>query len=150
MSDTVKLIIEIPKAVKQEFDKIESIALKGAYFDLDGIIGKAIQNGTPISDVISIDKANAMIKSYVSHYEENIHGEWLKSDIPESILSKCSVCGFNLGAYSFNFCPMCGADMRGESCNTCKNNDDELSGECYECVKGIQNHYEPKRSEPNE
>lgn len=34
-----------------------------------------------------------------------------------------------------------------KSCNTCKNNDDELSGECYECVKNIQNHYEPKRSE---
>jgi len=27
-------------------------------------------------------------------------------------------------------------------CNTCKNNDDELSGECYECVKGIFDHYE--------
>lgn len=72
MSDTVKLIIEIPKKVKQEFDKIESIALKGAYFDLDGIIGKAIQNGIPLeADVISIDQANAMIKSYVSHYEGN-------------------------------------------------------------------------------
>lgn len=33
------------------------------------------------------------------------------------------------------------------SCNTCKNNDDELSGECYECVKNIQNHYEPKGSD---
>lgn len=51
MSDTVKLIIEIPKEVKQEFDKTESIALKGAYFDLDGIIGKAIQNGIPLDDV---------------------------------------------------------------------------------------------------
>ena len=42
------------------------------------------------------------------------HGEWLNSDIPESILSKCSVCGFNLGAYTHNFCPNCGADMRGD------------------------------------
>lgn len=48
MSETVKLIIEIPKETKQEFDKTESIALKGAYFDLDGIIGKAIQNGTSL------------------------------------------------------------------------------------------------------
>jgi len=41
----------------------------------------------------------------------------------------------------------CKADMRkpvGEKirCNTCKNNDDELSGECYECIKGIFDHYE--------
>jgi len=41
------------------------------------------------------------------------------------------------------------ADMRKPimekiRCNTCKNNDDELSGECYECVKNIQNHYEPE------
>lgn len=39
------------------------------------------------------------------------------------------------------------ADMRGKSCNTCKNNDDELSGECYECIKGIFDHYEPQESE---
>jgi hypothetical protein len=32
-------------------------------------------------------------------------------------------------------------------CNTCKNNDDELSGECYECIKNIQNHYKPKENE---
>lgn len=75
-----------------------------------------------------------------------------------------------------NFCPNCGADMRepkpigvfkclndsvtGEPiqdmrepkrekmrCNTCKNNDDELSGECYECIKNIRNHYEPRGGE---
>lgn len=30
----------------------------------------------PSADAISIDQANAMIKSYVSHYEEN-KGEWI-------------------------------------------------------------------------
>lgn len=40
-------------------------------------------------------------------------GEWKETDIPESVLCKCSVCGFDLGAYSFNFCPNCGADMKG-------------------------------------
>lgn len=37
-----------------------------------------------------------------------------------------------------------GEESKGEKirCNTCKNNDDELSGECYECVKGIFDHYE--------
>ena len=34
------------------------------------------------------------------------------------------------------------ADMSGKSCSTCKNNDDEFSGECYECLKGIFDHYE--------
>lgn len=29
-----------------------------------------------------------------------------------------------------------------KSCSTCKNSDDEFSGECYECVKGIFDHYE--------
>ena len=46
------------------------------------------------------------------------------------------------------------ADMRGKAekirCNTCKNNDDELSGECYECIKGIFDHYEPQESEDKE
>lgn len=28
-------------------------------------------------------------------------------------------------------------------CDTCQNNTDELSGECYECVKGIEDWYEP-------
>lgn len=37
MSDTVKLIIEIPKETKQIFDKAESNEF--------GVIGKAIQNG---------------------------------------------------------------------------------------------------------
>lgn len=31
---------------------------------------------TPSANVISIDQANAIIKSYVSHYEEN-KGEWI-------------------------------------------------------------------------
>lgn len=33
------------------------------------------------------------------------------------------------------------AESEKKSCNTCKNNDDEFSGECYECVKNIQNHH---------
>ena len=51
MSDTVKLIIEIPKEAKQAFDNAESNDLKGGYYDHGGIIGKAIQNGIPLDDV---------------------------------------------------------------------------------------------------
>lgn len=49
MSDTVKLIIEIPKEAKQAFDIAND--LKGGYYDHGGIIGKAIQNGIPLDDV---------------------------------------------------------------------------------------------------
>lgn len=48
MSDTVKLVIEIPKEAKQAFDKSQSNDLKGGYYDHGGIIGKAIQNGIPL------------------------------------------------------------------------------------------------------
>lgn len=34
-------------------------------------------------------------------------------------------------------------DNKQSKCNSCQNNTDELSGECYECVKGIEDWYEP-------
>lgn len=39
--------------------------------------------------------------------------EWIDNGIPDSILSKCSNCGYTAGAFSFNFCPNCGAKMKG-------------------------------------
>lgn len=44
------------------------------------------------------------------------HGRWVDNGIPESMLSKCSVCDYSCGAYSFNYCPNCGAKMDGKSC----------------------------------
>ena len=41
-------------------------------------------------------------------------GKWRPNHISGSILYECDQCGYDCGAYSFNFCPMCGADMRGE------------------------------------
>ena len=49
MSDTVKIIIEIPKEAKQAFDIAND--LKGGYYDYGGIIGRAIQNGIPLDTV---------------------------------------------------------------------------------------------------
>lgn len=40
-------------------------------------------------------------------------------------------------------------DNTDKDCDTCKNKDDELSGECYACLKGIRNYYEKKESEMN-
>lgn len=40
-----------------------------------------------------------------------VHGRWIESDIPGSMLDKCTECGFRCGAYTFRFCPNCGAKM---------------------------------------
>lgn len=57
MSETVKLIIEIPKKAKQAFNTAES-NLKGGFYDHGGVIGKAIQNGIPLDDVKAEIEAN--------------------------------------------------------------------------------------------
>ena len=44
-----------------------------------------------------------------------VRGRWVKpTRVPDSMLSECSVCGFDTGAYTFNFCPNCGTDMMEE------------------------------------
>lgn len=40
-----------------------------------------------------------------------IHAKWVPSDVPDSMLSKCTHCGFDTGASIFNYCPNCGAKM---------------------------------------
>ena len=35
-------------------------------------------------------------------------------------------------------------DPENKNCLTCIYNDDDYSGECYECIKGIADHYNPK------
>ena len=42
-----------------------------------------------------------------------VHGKWIVSHIPDSMLWECDQCGFDCGAHSFNFCPKCGAKMDG-------------------------------------
>lgn len=44
------------------------------------------------------------------------HGKWIRpTRVPDSMLSECSICGFDTGAFTFKYCPNCGADMREES-----------------------------------
>lgn len=41
-----------------------------------------------------------------------VRGRWIKpTRVPDSMLDECSVCGFDTGAYTFNYCPNCGARM---------------------------------------
>ena len=43
-----------------------------------------------------------------------VQGRWIKpTRVPDSMLDECSICGFDAGAYTFNFCPNCGAQMIG-------------------------------------
>ena len=60
-------------------------------------------------DSIRADIARAPAADVV----EVVHGCWGDNGIAGSMLSKCSVCGFNCGAYSFPYCPHCGAKMNG-------------------------------------
>ena len=44
----MQIVIDIQEEVKEVFDKAKEDDLKGSYYDYNSIIGKAIQNGTPI------------------------------------------------------------------------------------------------------
>ena len=81
------------------------------------ILCKAITIKRPQGDCENCeDKAKQYSLGFQDGYltgKERPRGEWLKSDVPESILAKCSLCGFDCGAYTHNFCPNCGADMKG-------------------------------------
>lgn len=40
------------------------------------------------------------------------HGKWIKpTRVPDSMLDECSLCGFDCGSYTYNYCPNCGAKM---------------------------------------
>ena len=65
------------------------------------------------------DNGNAIEISHVRH------GRWVDDGIPDSILSRCSVCGFTCGSSSFFYCPICGAKM------------DEDDGNSVRCSKTI-------------
>ena len=66
MSNTVKLIIEIPKEAKQAFDNAYSNDLRGGYYDCGGLIGKAIQNSTPLDDIKAKKQAEEMVETDIA------------------------------------------------------------------------------------
>lgn len=74
MSETIKLIIEIPKEAKEYFDKPVSDDFKYSYYDHDGIIGKVIRNGIPLDGAEikkKCDRINsiASVLRYLQHRE---------------------------------------------------------------------------------
>ena len=60
-----------------------------------------------------VQETNSLVDCIVNGVAVS-HGKWIESDIPESALSKCSVCGFGCGAYTFRYCPKCGCRMDGK------------------------------------
>lgn len=47
-----------------------------------------------------------------ANFRPVVQGKWIRpTRVPDSMLDECSVCGFDTGAYTFNFCPNCGAMM---------------------------------------
>ena len=94
-------------------------------FEVFGTVKKVIDNAPTVEPRIEYGTDGQPYRLFMSggrvvpdmlqgwRYEERPKGEWLKSDVPESVLAKCSVCGFDCGAYTHNFCPHCGADMKG-------------------------------------
>ena len=68
-----------------------------------------------VSEEPAKDVAERIIKSGIFDSRPVRMGKWIKpTRVPDSMLDECSVCGFDTGSYTFNFCPNCGADMRGD------------------------------------
>lgn len=55
--------------------------------------------------------AREVLKLPSADVQPVVHGEWVVSHIPDSMLWECNQCGFDCGAHSFNFCPKCGCKM---------------------------------------
>ncbi len=81
--------------------------------DSDALIKKALDEA--FFDSAAEDIFCELVETAPTVYAvEVVHGRWVDNGIPESMLSKCTVCGFPCGACTFNFCPNCGAKMDGE------------------------------------
>jgi hypothetical protein len=156
------LLIEISE------DLFERICQASSVPDMQGIdivnAINAIKNGTPL-DTIKAEITEAYTKTHLmfpnyadglSHAYEIFDKHLYKADFPQAEDIEHTVENFSKvldNKLIKDAIQDCEVDIRDKAekkscrCNTCKNNDDELSGECYECVKNIQNHYEPKENE---
>ena len=128
--------------------------------DIDYEPWVAIANGTPLDDVkaeiANIDsykRDGCCVLADVLRVLNNIGKVELELNL-ENIISESREVTQALNEFADNLEqiekkyaePQKSEDTK-KNCNTCKNNDDEFSGECYECIKGIFDHYEPKESE---
>jgi hypothetical protein len=73
-------------------------------------LDKSNNNTIYRSDEVARDN---VIKAWNTRYKKKKKGHWINSNVPDSMLVKCEICGFDTGACSFNYCPNCGAKMEG-------------------------------------
>ena len=60
----------------------------------------------------NVDKK--VVKIPAADVEPVVHGKWIKpTRVPDSMMDECSLCGFDCGSYTYNYCPNCGARMDG-------------------------------------
>ena len=80
--------------------------------DADKII-KDLTAMMRVYDAISLDGMIKGLRNAPTINPEDLRekGRWVSNGIPDSMLSKCTVCGFPCGAYSFSYCPICGSRM---------------------------------------
>ena len=77
------------------------------YISREAALMKLMQDGCSAKNLQSISDMPA------ADVAEVVHGEWGDNGVADSMLVKCSVCGFDCGANSFSYCPNCGAKMDG-------------------------------------
>lgn len=76
----MKLIIDIPEEVKRNIDTFKE--KKGGFYDCGGIVGRAIQNGTPLDDVkAEIEKLNPVDYGSMFSYESHNGARDMQGDI---------------------------------------------------------------------
>ena len=99
MSETVKLIIEIPR---NEYEyTCERTLSDRTFWD------NAIRKGIPLDNV----KAEITKKAFTEEmHNENHKGHWEEDGHGHIICSACKEA--NVSTWKSRFCPMCGADMR--------------------------------------
>lgn len=73
--------------------------------------GRLNANSSPAQRQMIKIAAAEMMRSATVDVEPVVHGRWVDNGVPDSMLSACSVCNFDTGAYTFRYCPRCGARM---------------------------------------
>ena len=79
----LKLIIEIPKEVKQAFDKANKDDINFSFYDYNSVIGKAIKNGVPLDDIKTERYNQGFVDGYKKATEQaNACIDDIKTEIP--------------------------------------------------------------------
>ena len=124
----MKLIIHIPEDLLENI-KEDNCSMR----DMQTLL-RIIKNGIPLNDKTNGDIIKALFPDCLISEGENYVSFWYTKE--------------ENGRY-VNFRKFWWEEPYKENqpkelrCDTCKWNDEELSGECYDCVKGIEDRYEP-------